>query len=256
MNKICKKCQTEKSITEFGNNKTEKDGKNIYCRECELKRMREYREKNREKINQSSKDYRKNNPEKYKETIKKYLQKNPNMTSTERSKKYRENEEWKEKFRESSRKSYLKNIDKQKEKNKKYRIENKEKIDKLKKDWSNKNKEKVKKINYKSQEKKRKTDGFYRMKKNLRSRIRKFLINETNSKRTKEIVGLDKMDLKLYIQNKFLDGMSWENYGRWHLDHIKPLSSAKNNEEVIKLNHYTNLQPLWAEDNIKKGNKL
>jgi hypothetical protein len=256
MNKICKRCEEEKPTIEFGDNKNNKDGKSIYCKICELERGREYREKNREKVNNSAKNYRKNNPEKYKEVIEKYLEKNPNMTSTERSKKYRENEEWREKIKESGRRSYLKNIDKQKEKSKKYCIENKEKIKKSRKEWNNKNKEKVKKINYKSQEKRRKTDGFYRMKKNLRSRIRKFLINETNSKRTKEIVGLDKMDLKLYIQSKFLDGMSWENYGKWHLDHIRPLSSAKNDEEVIKLNHYTNLQPLWAEDNIKKGNKL
>ena len=94
------------------------------------------------------------------------------------------------------------------------------------------------------------------MKRNLRARIRNFLINEINTKRTKEIVGLDKMEFKSYIQGKFKEGMSWENYGKWHLDHIKPLASAKNNEEVFLLNHYTNLQPLWAEENIKKGDKL
>lgn len=49
--------------------------------------------------------------------------------------------------------------------------------------------------------------------------------------------------------------MSWDNYGRWHLDHIKPISLAKDEDEVYNLNHYTNFQPLWMLDNLKKSNK-
>lgn len=241
MNKICKRCQEEKSITEFGNNKTEKDGKKIYCRECELKRGREYREKNREKVNQAARNYRKNNPEKYKETIKKYLEKNPNMTSTERSRKYRESEEWKEKFRESGRKSYLKNIEKHKEEYKKYYHQNKKVLNKKKVDWV---------------KKRRKKDGFFRMKENIRGRIRDFLNGRDKSKKTNEIVGLDNTKFKNYIESKFTDGMTWENYGKWHLDHIIPISEAKNIEELYSLNHYTNFQPLWAEDNLKKWKKI
>ena len=56
----------------------------------------------------------------------------------------------------------------------------------------------------------------------------------------------------------FTDGMSWDNHGvyGWHIDHVKPLSEANNIEDVITLNHYTNLQPLFAKDNLKKSNKL
>jgi hypothetical protein len=52
--------------------------------------------------------------------------------------------------------------------------------------------------------------------------------------------------------------MSWNNYGKtgWHIDHIIPLSSANSEEEIIKLCHYTNLQPLWSEDNLKKSNRF
>ena len=85
--KTCKKCLVEKEISYFGNNKNEKDGKSIYCFNCELIRAREYREKNRNKVNQSSQKWRKNNPEKYQETVKKYIEKNPEMSSKERNKK-------------------------------------------------------------------------------------------------------------------------------------------------------------------------
>jgi hypothetical protein len=241
MNIICKRCQIEKSINEFGNDKNSKYGKKIYCRECELKRGREYREKNREKINQFAKDYRKNNPKKYQETIKKYLEKNPHMTSKERSKKYREKEEWRQKFKESRDKWVLNNIDKIREQRKEYYLNNKKKERLINNNWK-KNKSK--------------TDGFFRMKKNLRNRIREYLTGNSKSKRTKEIVGLDKLEFKLYIENKFTNGMTWDNYGEWHLDHIIPLCKANNNEEALLLNHYTNLQPLWAEDNIKKNRKL
>ena len=50
--------------------------------------------------------------------------------------------------------------------------------------------------------------------------------------------------------------MSWDNRIEWHLDHIIPISLATTEEEIIKLNHYTNFQPLWAEENIRKGNKV
>ena len=60
----------------------------------------------------------------------------------------------------------------------------------------------------------------------------------------------------MHLEGLFMEGMSWENQGEWHLDHIIPVSIATSEEEIIKLNHYTNFQPLWAEDNIIKSNKL
>jgi hypothetical protein len=238
--KLCKKCGLEKIIEEFSNNKNEKDGKSLYCKECEKKRKKQYRDKNRNEINEKAKKWRKENPEKYKEIINRYLEKNPHMSSKERGKKYRESEEWKEKFRKSSKEFYLKNLEEVRKKRKEYYYENKEKERRKNDLWRNK---------------KMKTDGFFRMKKRLRERIRAFFKGKSIGKKTKEIVGLDYEEFKNYITNKFTEGMSWENYGEWHLDHIIPLCEAKNTEDLLKLNHYTNLQPLWAKDNLIKNRK-
>jgi hypothetical protein len=59
-----------------------------------------------------------------------------------------------------------------------------------------------------------------------------------------------------HLEKQFTDGMTRENYGKWHIDHIIPLSSAKNQEELERLFHYSNCQPLWAKDNYSKNNKL
>jgi hypothetical protein len=241
MNKICKRCQTEKPIDEFGNNKNEKDGKKIYCRECELKRGKEYREKNRELINQKSRDWRKQNPEKYKKTIKKYLDKNPHMSSKERTKKYRENEEWRKKFEQSRKNWENKNIEQIREQRKKYYHDNKEKL---------------RKINNQYKNNKLKKDAFFRMKKNLSDRIRRLLMEKKGGKKTLDIVGLNSDNFRNYIEKLFSEGMTWDNYGSWHLDHIRPICLAKTEEEILKYNHYTNLQPLWAEDNLKKNKKI
>jgi len=93
---------------------------------------------------------------------------------------------------------------------------------------------------------------------NLRNLIKNSLIRKGYSKssRTHEILGVTYEYFKIYIENKFTDGMSWDNYGDWHLDHIIPISSAKSLEEAINLCFYENFQPLWAKDNRAKSNKI
>jgi len=115
--KTCKRCLIEKNITEFGNNKNEKDGKSIYCSNCELIRGREYREKNKDKVNQSAKKWREDNPEKYKETINRYIEKNPHMSSKERSKRYRLDDDYRKKISEKRKEYYQNNIEKGKNAN-------------------------------------------------------------------------------------------------------------------------------------------
>jgi hypothetical protein len=78
----------------------------------------------------------------------------------------------------------------------------------------------------------------------------------SKNSRTHQILGCSFEDFKLHIEKQFTKNMNWENRGQWHFDHIYPVSLAKDEEELIKLNHYTNFQPLWAIDNLKKGNKI
>lgn len=70
------------------------------------------------------------------------------------------------------------------------------------------------------------------------------------------VVGCSTSYFKQYIESLFLDGMSWDNHGEWHFDHIVPLSSAKTEDELLLLNKYTNIQPLWAKDNLAKGKRI
>jgi hypothetical protein len=107
---------------------------------------------------------------------------------------------------------------------------------------------------------KREDNPVVKLSSNIRGRIRYYLKlkNIDKNQSTFEIVGCEPQKLKIYIENLFTDNMSWNNYGMfgWHIDHIIPLSSAKTEKRVYELCHYTNLQPLWAEENLKKGSKI
>lgn len=68
-----------------------------------------------------------------------------------------------------------------------------------------------------------------------------------------DLVGCSLDDLRKHLEAQFTIGMTWDNYGDWHVDHVVPLCSADTEEKLYELCHYTNLQPLWAADNISKG---
>lgn len=124
------------------------------------------------------------------------------------------------------------------------------------KEWCNKNPTYHKFYN----KKKRNENPIIKLSSNVRGRVRHYIklkkLHKNNS--TFEIVGCDPQTLKRHIESQFIDNMSWDNYGMfgWHIDHKIPLSSAKTEEMVYDLFHYTNLQPLWAEENLKKGSKI
>lgn len=100
----------------------------------------------------------------------------------------------------------------------------------------------------------------FKLTKILRSRIRTALKKNIKSGSAIQDLGCSIDELKLHLESKFQPGMSWSNYGYegWHIDHIIPLSSfdLTDREEFLRACHYTNLQPLWAKDNMKKSNKI
>jgi hypothetical protein len=102
-----------------------------------------------------------------------------------------------------------------------------------------------------------KNDFVYKAKIQIRSLIGNSIKKQGYSKTTKTaaILGCDYEFFHLYMEMQFKPGMSWDNHGEWHIDHKTPISWAKTEEEVIKLNHFTNLQPLWASENLSKGNR-
>ena len=123
-------------------------------------------------------------------------------------------------------------------------------------EWYKKNQKKIQVGQTILRRNKRRNNLQYRLACNLRTKLWKIMGNKKN-KTTKEFLGCSMEDLKAHLENQFSTGMSWDNYGEWHLDHIKPCCSfdLTDIEQQNVCFHYTNLQPLWAMDNIKKSGK-
>jgi len=154
----------------------------------------------------------------------------------------------------------LKNKDKIKLKKAEYYIENKDVISKRIKTYVGNNKDIVRHRRNKYERRKTKDDIQFRISKNLRRRLRNALNNKTKSGSAVKDLGCSIESFKTYLESKFQSGMTWNNYGYdgWHIDHIKPLSSfdLTDRKQFLEACHYTNLQPLWAQDNLTKSNKL
>lgn len=138
---------------------------------------------------------------------------------------------------------------------KNYAEENKEHIDEYQKEYRIKNIDKLRKSAVEYELKRGKRDPEYKLRRSLKHRIYIIFQNKSlrKSKSTLQLLGTDIKSAKEYLESTFQEGMSWDNHGEWHIDHVIPLSSARNKKEMEMLCHYTNLQALWATDNITKG---
>lgn len=159
---------------------------------------------------------------------------------------------YEERRKRSAREYYLKNQEKIQE----YCRNNTEARRERNRTWRKNNPEKCL-----AQSRKSNADPIQRMNRNMRNSITRGLRGQKKKLKTFDYIGLKTEEFWDYLESKFQDGMTRENYGEWHVDHIRPLSSfdfASNGmEDQLKIAwHYTNLQPLWAIDNFKKGNKI
>lgn len=203
--------------------------------------------------------------EERKEYNRKYYQENKEVILDYSNKFYQENKDYK---REYGKKYYEDNKEEADERSRRYKEENvgynKKYYEEHRDDilWkksmeyeSNKEKSNEYKRNY--IKKRKKEDPLFNLISSMRTLIYLSIRNKgyIKKQRTQDILGCSFIELKNHLESQFLEGMSWENKGKWHIDHIKPTSLAKTEEEVYKLNHYLNLQPLWATDNLSKGNK-
>jgi hypothetical protein len=240
MKKICSKCLIEKDVCEFHKHKGTNDGYYTICKICRKPISKKYLEENKDLISfRRSKKYYENHEENL-------------LKNRERIKNDRENR------LEMSKRYYENNKDKVKEYQKKHYELNKEKYIKKAREWEINNREKK---NQKANERnkiRKKEDILFKLKTKLKTDIYVSLKRRKKSKTLEQIIGLSLEDYKKYIENQFEDWMTWENWGQftWHIDHIVPLCSAKTEEDVYLLWYYTNLRPLSANENLKKGGKF
>jgi hypothetical protein len=218
--KQCKKCKEIKDINEFYTKKNS-------CKNCEIERVKKYQILNKEKISKRRKE--------------RYLE----NREEELKKKRKYDDENREKIREKARNAY------DPEKSKLYYLENKEEILARNKEWSNKNKEYHRELNRENSKKWLKENPHVVVWRQILYRtIKKF--NKTKESSTIEMLGYSAIDLKCHIESLFEEGMSWENWGEWHIDHIKPLATFDIDTQVNIVNSLNNLRPLWAQDNLRR----
>lgn len=144
--------------------------------------------------------------------------------------------------------------------NKKFEKKHKERLTKYRKDYFSKNKEKILSYNKKYVENRIKTDDFFKFKQTVRSSIYQSFRRGNGTKKcsTREILGCEFEEFRTHLNNTFFNNYGYEYDGKEdvHIDHIIPLATAKTEEDVKRLCHYTNLQLLKASDNLKKSAKI
>ena len=149
-----------------------------------------------------------------------------------------------------------KNKEKIKLQTQKYSIDNYDRMQNYTKQWREENRERIREKN----KMRRKTDVQYKLSIGLRDRLRKSVKNNWKNGSAVNDLGCTIDELKKYLESKFQPRMTWDNWTThgWHIDHIKPLASfdLTDRQQLLEACHYTNLQPLWAKDNLTKKDSI
>jgi hypothetical protein len=261
--KICKKCSINKDLSNFSKCKSNKDGLNNWCKDCNkiylknhyLKnkdlysnRSKENYKLNSEKVKEKSKNWRIENKEYTKEYFKKYYLENKDILSEYKKEHYSNN---KDKYLSKSKKQREDKPEEYSEYLKRWRFENPEYNKNYLKKWFEDNPEKRRTYFENFKTSKPHIIAWRRVLQNTLSRI-----GAKKSNSTIEMLGYSANDLKTHLENLFMENMSWENYGEWHIDHKIPVSKFDKETPMNIVNGLDNLQPLWAFDNLSKGNKI
>ena len=234
-------------------------------REEILQQKKEYHLANKDKISKRNKEHRLKNIDKYKERDKNRYLKNKDRLLEQMKKYHKEyysKEENIKKRKERSSKSYYKNkhnpetIERRRKNAKAYRDRNSEKLNKLSRKYYKENRERLieQKLEYYANNEN--ACIAKKLRENIRTKFRSQ--NQRKNRSTMELLGVSILHASKHLEKKFQPGMSWDNHGEWHIDHIIPCASfdLTKPSEQKKCFHYTNLQPLWARENLKKGARL
>jgi len=239
--KRCSKCKIIKPINEFYKKSSNLDGYDSWCKTCNKKNSNNYAKRHRKEAKQRASDWYYTNREKALKVCRKYRKRN-----AESIKAYKKI--W-----------YLKNAERIKEKKRKIYATNPEEINEKIKQYRKNNPEKIKEINKKIYIRRSK-DPVYRLNQRISKGIYKSIKGNKHGRHWETLVNFKLQDLIKRLESFFKDGMTWDNYGKWHIDHIRPVSSfnfsSYDDPEFKECWALNNLQPLWAEDNIKKSNKI
>ena len=218
-------------------------------------RGREYYQNNKEKTNIANLNWRKRNPEK----VKKFQK-----ASRDR---WRSKPEVKEKLKEYSRKRYLENVEENRERAIKYQKENREnktvvyeRQKESARKYQKKNVVAYREIKRKSKAKRMAEDPAVKIKTRVSAAIYQCIKAGKGRRKTLEILPYTIPELMAHLEVQFTKGMSWDNYGLWHIDHKLPRVAFEyttpDDEGFKQLWSLNNLQPLWAVDNLKKYDKI
>jgi hypothetical protein len=162
----------------------------------------------------------------------------------------------------SDKRNYNKHKEKRLKYHKKWYTQNKDKWNEYIKEYREINKDKIREIRRNYEKTRKSNDPIYKLIANFRTAIY-IVLKENNMNKYGhyfEILKYTPEQLSNHLENQFTDGMTWENYGEWHVDHKLPITSFDfkeiGDEEFSKCWSLDNLQPMWAEDNIRKSNRL